>query len=259
MVQSLNKQSNALFLEIKTFRDDSKEFLSEIEKNKKQTDKLKTDIQSNFEYTLSKKDEIEKATGLIIDTSFSGTFKRRQDEIELGLSAWYSWKNIFLVSLFVLIILVVLSYVGVINFGTTIWYELVASRIFYTSPVLFLIAFSAIQYSRERDLAEKYAFKASSSAAVRSHIDYLVEKFEKDKQNKVLDFARNTFSTIYKEPYGGHDGLAKRIKQLERKQKNEDNRSKMDISEMVENIKDLKDLIPESSLFEKVINVFIKK
>lgn len=257
-VQVLNKQSNTLYAEIKTFRDSSKTFLTEIEQNKNQTDKLKDDIQSNFDYTEQKKVEIEKATGLIIDTSFAETFKRRQDEIENGLYSWYSWKNIFLAAVIILIVLVVLPFTSFLNFGILPWYELFLNRIFYTSPVLFLIAFSAIQYSKERDLAEKYAFKAASSAAIRSHIDYLLEKFGKDTENLVLDFAKNTFATIYKEPHSSDDGLEKRISELEKNQSTKDGITALDISEVVKNVKELKDLLPEKGVFEKVISVFVK-
>lgn len=257
-VQILNKQSNALFTEIKAFRDSAKEFLSEIEQNKHQSNKLKTDIQSSFEYTVLKKAEIEKATGLIIDTSFSETFKRRQDEIEEGLYSWHSWKYIFLGSVLLLVILVILPFTGWLDFGDLTWYKLFLSRIYYTSPVLFLITFSAIQYSKERDLAEKYAFKAASSAAIRSHVDYLIEKFKKDDEDKVLDFAKDTFSTIYKEPYTVHDNLEKRIKQLEKNQ-NIGNNNLINIDEIVKGVKELKELVPEAGIFEKVLSIFIKK
>lgn len=257
-VQVLNKQSNTLYAEIKTFRDSSKTLLTEIEQNKNQTDKLKDDIQSNFDYTEQKKIEIEKATGLIIDTSFAETFKRRQDEIESGLYSWYSWKNIFLAAVIVLIVLVVLPFTSLLNFGTLPWYELFLNRIFYTSPVLFLIAFSAIQYSKERDLAEKYAFKAASSAAIRSHVDYLLEKFGKDSSNLVVDFAKNTFTTIYKEPHSSDVGLGKRIDEIEKKQSIKDRSHTLDISEIVKNVKELKELLPEKSVFEKVLSVFVK-
>jgi chromosome segregation ATPase len=257
-VQVINKNSNLLFSEIQSFRDGSKTFLSDIEQNKKQADELKAEIQKNFDYTQVKKGEIEKATGLIIDTSFAETFKRRQDEIETGLYSWYSWKNIFLGSVLLLITLVVLPFTSWVDFGDMPWYELFLSRLYYTSPVLFLLTFSAIQYSKERDLSEKYAFKAASSAAIRSHIDYLIENFVEEK-SKVLDFTTETFSTIYKEPYTTHDGLEKRIKELEKKQSVESINSKIDVGEMVKNVKELKELLPDTSVFEKVLDFFTKK
>jgi len=257
-VQILNSQSNTLFAEIKAFRDDSKSFLSEIEQNKKQTDVLKSDVQKNFDYTQLKKDEIEKATGLIIDTSFSSVFKNRQEKIEDGLSSWYSWKNIFFAGLILLAFLVVFlpSWIDLTGLA---WYSMFLTRIFYTSPLLFLIAFSAVQYTKERDLAEKYAFKAASSAAIRSHIDYLIEKFKDDDDEcKVLDFAKETFSTIYKEPYAVHDGLEKRIKELEKKEKTDDSKNHVNIEDLVTKAKELKDIIPTDSTIEKILAYFAK-
>lgn len=261
LVQSIYKQSNTLFAEIQTMRDSSKSLLDDIDKNKKQSDKLRNEMQANFDFTAEQKERIETATGLIIDTSFAETFKRRQVEIEKGLYSWYSWKYIFFASILLLVILVILPFTGWLDFGTIKWYELFLNRIYYTSPVLFLIGFSAVQYSKERDLAEKYAFKAASSAAIRSHVDYLTEKFKgikNEKQEEILKFTTDTFSTIYREPYTTHDKLEERIKKLEEKTK--DNfPEKMDINNLVSSIKELKELLPEASLFEKIINIFFKK
>lgn len=257
-VQSLNVQSGKLFSEIKSLRDSSKASLTDIENNKTKTDELKSEIQSNFDFTEQKKIEIEKATGLIIDTSFAETFKRRQDEIEKGLYSWYSWKNILFISVVILIILVVLPFTRLLDFGTTVWYELFLSRIYYTSPVLFLIAFSAVQYSKERDLAEKYAFKAASSAAIRSHIDYLSGKFDVKNDESMKSFAKDTFSTIYKEPHSSVSDFEKRLKDLEKKQNTENRKDLIDINQIVSSVKELKELLPEKTLFEKVLSVFIK-
>lgn len=258
-VQSLNTQSNKLYSEIKTLRDSSKTSLTDIEQNKVKTDQLKADIQVNFDFTEQKKIEIEKATGLIIDTSFAETFKRRQDEIEKGLRSWHSWKYIFFVSIGILIVLVVAPFVpNFLDFGTKVWYELFLTRIFYTSPVLFLIAFSAVQYSKERDLAEKYAFKASSSAAIRSHIDYLSEKFDVKNDESMKGFAKDTFSTIYKEPYSSVSDFEKRLKEIEKKQNSENKKDLIDINQVVNSVKELKELLPEKTLFEKVLSLFVK-
>lgn len=258
-VQSLNTQSSKLFSEIKTLRDDSKTFLTDIENNKTKTDQLKLEIEYNFDFTEQKKSEIEKATGLIIDTSFSETFKRRQDEIEKGLYSWFSWKNIFFVSVIILVILVIVPFIpNFLDFGTKVWYELFLARIFYTSPILFLIPFSAVQYSKERDLAEKYAFKAASSAAIRSHIDYLSEKFDIKNDESIKNFAKDTFSTIYKEPYSSVSDLEKRLKDLEKKQNAETKKDISNINQIVDSIKELKEILPEKSLFEKVLSIFVK-
>ena len=257
-VQSLNVQSGKLFSEIKTLRDESKASLTDIENNKSKTDQLKLEIQSNFDFTELKKTEIEKATGLIIDTSFAETFKRRQDEIEKGLYSWYSWRNIFFVSVLILIIFVVLPFTKWLDFETTVWYELLLSRIYYTSPVLFLIAFSAVQYSKERDLAEKYAFKAASSAAIRSHIDYLTEKFDTKDDESIKSFAKDTFTTIYKEPHSSVSDFEKRLKELEKKQDVNNQKELIDINQIVNSVKELKELLPEKNLFEKVLSLFSK-
>jgi len=258
-VQAINKKSTTLFKEIQTFRDDASAHVKAISENKTQSESIKNQIKENYDFSEKKKKEIAEATGLIIDVSFAETFKRRQDEIEKGLYSWYSWRNIFLASVILLVAVVILPFTPWVDFGKLAGVELFFNRIFYTSPLLFLIAFSSIQYSKERDLAEKYAFKAASSAAIRSHIDYLKQQFPVDDEKKILSFSKATFETIYKEPYKTHDSLKEKIKLLEKQLKNEQKREIVDVDQLVASAKELRELFKDETLLQKVVNLLYRK
>ena len=261
LVQGLKIKSETLYKEIQAYKEESVKLLAGIRKDSEESEALKAKIVENFSFTEKKRGEVEDITGLIIDTSFAETFERRKKEIEEGLYSRYSWKYIFFFSVFLLGIVVILPFTKWINFGSISGVELFLSRIYYTSPLLFLIVFSSFQYSKERDLVEKYAFKAASSAAIRNHIEFLLKNFNVvDDQKTVLRFAKTTFAMIYNEPHGTSDDSRKKIKALEEEikylQGERLNKKGISIKEITESVKELKKILPEESLFEKVIDAF---
>lgn len=262
-VQSIKKKSKIIFSEIQLFRDESNKLLEDIKENKNQSDNLKDKIFNNFDFTKIKKTEIENATGLIIDASFAETFERRRKKIEERIDKKFSWKNIFLISTLLLVVVVLASFTEIVPYldlGNSNGLDLFLKRIVLTFPLLLLITFSSVQYSKERDLEEKYAFKASSSSAIRSHIEYLLSKFGEDDE-KVQEFAIKTFTTIYKEPYHIKDEQKNKLKDLEKKIKNlaESKNEVVNIEDIISSTKELKGLFSNEALLEKVIGLFSKR
>jgi uncharacterized coiled-coil DUF342 family protein len=263
LVQSIQKKSQELYSEIKTFRDESADLLVGIRKNNTEAQIVKQKIDEIFSYTVERKAEIETATGLIIDTGFSDTFEKRKREIDKSLKGVLSWKNIFFYSVLLLAISIGVAFSPLVNLGNAgegitkiSEIELFLRRIFFTSPILFLLGFSANQYSKERDMSEKYAFKAATSAAIRNHIDYLKNVgIDSDAFKK---FVVDTFAIIYKEPYDGDEHKAK-IKYLEKRISDLLNKKDgvIDAQNILSLSKELKELIPEETTFNKVINTLL--
>jgi len=267
LVQNFKEKSAALYKEIQSFRDESSKLMIDLKKNHEESTDYKNKVESNLNFTNEKKEEIEKATGLIIDTSFAETFERRKKEIEAGLNGWKSWKTLFFVSTILLAIVVIIPFIKwngeyIIDFNNDNVWRYLINRIFIATPLIFLIGFSASQYAKERDFAEKYAFKASASAAIRSHIEFLLKNFSK-QNDKIADFSEKVFSTIYKQPYeDNNDILEKRIKELEdnlKELKKVEVKNKLvDIESITDSVKELKGLINDENLLKNIINFFIK-
>lgn len=258
-VKNLQKKSQLLFTEIQSFRDESSKLLESIKSNREESDVMKKNIDENLNFSKDKKKEIEDITGLLIDATFSETFERRKREIEDRLYSFSSWKTIFFVSTIFLVFLVILPFTPWVTLDNDNLLRYLINRVFYATPLIFLIAFSASQYSKERDLSEKYAFKAASSAAVRSHIEFLIKTFGVKKED-ILEFAKDTFIKIYKEPYDVSDN--KKLKNLEDKVKalsknnGKDSDKKLDLEEVIASTKELKELFVDESLLKQVLNFF---
>ncbi len=77
------------------------------------------------------------------------------------------------------------------------WY-----RFAFTSPVIFYIAFASHNYSKVRDLLEKYAFKFATSLSLQSYTKLLTDTFQdKEYKDELLKFSLRTIDMVYKEPY----------------------------------------------------------
>lgn len=260
-VKSIKNKSNTLFKEIQDYKDEANNVVSEINRNKLKSDELEKKISENLESSNSSKAEIEKITGLITDVAFHERFDERKKELAEDMGKILSWKNIFLWSLSLLAVAVIFlqtpwSWLWDLNI-----YEAFFSRLLLTSPLIGLSIFSWIQYGKERDLLEKYAFKWSASVILRHHIDYLTSN-EFIDDSKISDFSIETFSMIYNPPYEEESSGTKRIKKLEDRLLDMDKPSpweNLNHKEVLETLKELKKLLPDESTFEKVASFFVKK
>ena len=216
--KDLQKKSTEVFAEIKSFRDESKKYLDEIKVNKDASKKLTDEIEQNLKTVEGKRSEVEKVADLITDTGFANSFQKREKTLRINA---YVWLGIFFLSI---IALAVLLYKFFGNLQTVPELEILLYRLTLTSPLLFLIGFAVRQYGNERDLEEKYAFKATIAVVMRNHADFLIEKIKKEIQSL--------------------DG--------------KDESKKTKISDLLEKAKELKTLIPDEALLKSLIDLLLK-
>jgi hypothetical protein len=259
-VEEIKEKSVGLRNEITSFYDQSKNYLKDIRSNHETSNDLKTKIQKNLDDSNGIKQQVQEVADLVVDTGFVNSFQKRAKAL---LDNYKLWRLIFLGSVILLALLLWLLF-G--SFDSIPDAKVILFRITLTSPLLFLIYFSASQYSKERDLNEKYEFKAVTAAAVRNHVKFLTDEFENDSDEgsskTAEDFAVNVFKMIYKEPYHQSDSRKKlqkidsRIKELEKGDKTQ---NKIGIKEAVDSIEYLKSLIPDQESFKKVVEFLTKK
>lgn len=255
LIKETQKTASALINGIKAFHTEISTILDDVKKKQKDTTDLQTKISQTYKFSQEKKNQIQEATDLIIDASFSENFERRRKNIEDKLHSWkpwLSWKLIFFLSILSLGYAVLYLATHTLDGLTGI--DLAVTRLFYTSPLIILVAFSATQYSKERDLAEKYAFKAAASSAIRNHIEFLITKFGREDE-QVIQFVVSTFKTIYKEPYKS-DEMRRRMHKMERKIDSLEQERRYDpatLSDITASLRDLKELIPDENVFKQVI------
>lgn len=247
LVQQAQADSQKLVSEINESLKASKANEVEILEIKERTKASLGDILVALDEVNNKKLQVEDVAGLVIDGSFAHTFEKRKQEIYKGLdSDLFAWKYLMLLGV---ILLIVLEFA----IGNSNDVQGFLNRISYSSPLIFLILFSAVQYSKDRQYLEKYAFKAASAAVIRNHIEFLIEKFKSDK--RVMDFAIDAFNSLYTEPFK-HDLP---IQAVDKEVKNK----KTVLDNGVKNLVDLADrlyeLIPDEVIVKQALNAVLDK
>lgn len=254
-VQKTKTQSEQTLTEIQSLKATASEEVVQIEKFRKQTEADAQKVGETLEYANERKSQVEKVSGLVIDGSFAETFERRKREIDKGLNDnWFSWRNILLGSVVLLIAAVLLPFSTLtsdwFSFGELKGWEGFFTRAFYTFPLIFLAFFSAAQYSKERQFLERYAFKAASAAAVRNHIEFLRERFPSDKS--IAKFAINVFNSIYSEPFKIDKEKVEKNQTNIFKNFKGNSKEKVDLLKSVES---LYEIVPDEAAVKQIIEV----
>jgi uncharacterized coiled-coil DUF342 family protein len=204
LVQEAQGGAEELLKEINVLKITATDEVKKIQELKKVSTEHANEIAQSLASVKETKSQVEEISGIVIDESFADTFERRKNQIERNLNGGLSWRNIMLASVVLLVIAVLLPFTTFfneyLNFGDLMGANGFFVRFFYTSPFIFLILFSAVQYSRERQLLERYAFKSASAAAARNHIDYLIKNFGVEDVS-VNAFAVSVFKSVYNEPF----------------------------------------------------------
>ncbi len=246
--RDIQKSSSKLVSEISTYRDQSKKFLDEIEGSRDAADVLVANIEESRKTADEKKDQVAKIAELITNTGFANSFQQRQKKLEVNSRIWLSILGISILLLVGLLVAFFLRITGVPEVGVIFY------RLTLTSPLVFLIFFAATQYSNERSLEEKYAFKATIAVVMRNHADFLIEKgrLADAETNK---FIRDTMTNLYVEPYENGDAFRK---EKERADEEEHESKRLELEALVNSAKELKQLFKDESLLKSVIDFFQK-
>lgn len=242
-IQEFFKKSDYLNKEIQSFREESKKFLEDIKSNKNDSDQLKSEIKDNLSETKNNKEEIQKITDIITDTGFANAFQKRAKGLFNGYRVWGA---ILLCSIILLSILLYILFSGHLD-GEIPDIKNTFYRLSLTSPLLLLVGFAMSQYTKERNLNEKYEFKATTSIVVRNHIKFLMDTFEKDE--RVISFAMETFKSIYKEPYNNIKKYSFQTDKENPEAEAEEN------DEILNSIKELTSIIPDKENLGKVLDI----
>ncbi len=258
-VQDLQKKATAVATEIQSFRDQSQKYLSEIEGNKKKSEQLRDDIQKNLDIATEKRSEVEKIADLITDTGFANSFQNRAKLLRRNSYIWLAIFSLGIIALSVLLYFVFdVKEILLHNGGEIPKWESLFYRLTLTSPLLFLIAFAIRRYGTERDLEEKYSFKATVAEVMRNHADFLIQKIkEKGSDSETTTFIRKTIEKLYTEPYEKSIDW-KRVKKEKEKIELLNGSNDKETESFLSFAKELKDLVPDENLLKGITDLFLK-
>lgn len=196
-------------LKLKSEVDDNSNKANELVKS---IEKLLTDSNCLFDQITDIKNKSENTYRDILtlyeiaaDTGRSGEFDRRRKSLTLELKKWE--KHLFFTTILLLVFVVLLFWFqmflynyNVVNASHDLGFYV---RFILASPIVFYITFCSIQYKQIRNLINKYSFKTTLAASIKSHLELLTsnEKFiEKRHVDDILKFTLNAFGQIYSEP-----------------------------------------------------------
>lgn len=247
----LQKQSKETFSEIESFHEESKVHLEQIKKDEDETAQIKTKAEEDLDSINQNKTEIEKLTALITDTGLANSFQKREH-----LLRWSSliWLGVFVLS--------ILGLAGMLfNFFSKIQgvpeITIIIYRLTLTSPLLFLMGVAIKEYSNERSLNEKYAFKATIATVIRSHAEFLVQTHEQAGSEN-SSFIRTVLGSLYVEPYNKIYNSKHERDDFEVDFEGKDSKKKSKLFTVFSRAKELKELIPDDDTLKAVVELLLK-
>ncbi|MBU1036992.1 hypothetical protein KKF32_03070 [Patescibacteria group bacterium] len=198
-VKEKKDEVNKKYEEVIKIHTNSDNLKKQIEEYKNETENIK---QKSEEF----KNSIGETLDLVTASSLVNAFKNRKDEI--GKSAKF-WKWFLVISLLLLAgVIIFIYYIQAKYNGFQDWRQWY--RYLFATPIGYLVYLSSKNYNLERDLLEKYSYKAVLSTSLKSYIKLLRDYFP-NKEENILKFTLESTDRIYKEPFSDKDKKRKFI------------------------------------------------
>ena len=201
-ISAVKKLADDLHTEIKQFRNDSQKYTNEIETLKKTSGDNNTAILGYEEESRGLRAKILGIYKIALDTTLANSFDKRKEELKKSTVMWLvviASSTLLLILFLIVFILVPVIKKEINPTDVYTWYRLTIS-----SPLIFFIVFASIQYGKDRNLLEKYAFKAATALSLEGYTTLLINTFGKDDkkiEGKILEFVLSSMNAIYQQPF----------------------------------------------------------
>lgn len=171
----------------------------------KDTQDLKAELKREADRSAELLSDARNTLDIVTNTGLSSEFIKRSKDRRKA-RRWWTFFVALSVLMFALSVLFAVTQVAAIVSGQgelTIW----ILRLAVVIPFAYILYFVTRQYSHERDLEEKYAFKGLIGQTLMNNTKLLRDEFLTDDagvetREKILDFTIEAMKSIYKEPYG---------------------------------------------------------
>ncbi len=201
--QAAIDQVTALRAESKSLTDDIRALQGQSQGDvvaiKKLLDQAQTDseaINNTKSESENLREQIEKVLKLATDTGLANAFDERRKAVERQSGSWLN--GVVGIAILIVGIAVILAF----THRTQTLQQIALTRLVYLTPLLVLFGLAWSQYLKERNLSERYAFKAAMALSLETYTDLLARRFPSpDAQEQILDFVLDAMRSIYKEPH----------------------------------------------------------
>lgn len=191
--KELKEDASTTFADIQTYK-------SQSEEHEKNSSKLAATISDLKNRSEEFKESIHETLKIVTDQALANSFDARKIELKDEEQKWL-WHVI--ASSIVLAVVVMIIYMsqfwgeGAGLDTWKFWYRFV-----FTSPIIYYVYFASNNYTKTRDLLEKYAFKSAVALSLQTYTKLLRDNFQDEKnQSNLLDFTLRSIDMLYKEPY----------------------------------------------------------
>lgn len=170
-----------------------------------ETEKLKETYEAELERSGSLLDEARTTLDIVSNSASASVFKTRSQDRRKARK-WWSLAVFLAVVLFAgSVLFAVLVAIGEIKDqdSLSVW----VLKLAIITPFAYTLYFVARQYTHERDLEEKYMFKALVSQTIRNNTKLLRDEFltgdsvDKETEKMVVGFVIKSLEGVYKEPF----------------------------------------------------------
>lgn len=177
--------------------EEAETYVTKISKLYESVEKMETEVKTKNELIEGYKKNIEQSYSYINGAGLSHSFSERKIELEKRVIFWQRM-TIGSVIFFTAILAGILYF----NFETlfSVGFDRFLYKITFSSPGIFAVWFSALQYSRAQKLLESYAFKAATAKALENYTEALENRFGDDSKPEILSFVLSSMQSIYKHP-----------------------------------------------------------
>ena len=243
-IVAVKSNAETVYKEIRIFRDNAAGYIKEIENFKGNADSTTQKIQNKYDESAKLEKKIQEIFDIGTKGAHANYFVERRNQIRNMFVVWMIISLISLITTVILAICFIAPMAYNMKHSLDVNLSALLLRFSILTPTTFASIYSLNQYSQERRLYEKYAFKAISTYSIETSLNTLIRSTEglsdQSRDKKITDFAIRSFNSIYQEPTETKKerwsfGVGNRILKLTA----ETNQTVGKIHQDVDNLKDL--------------------
>ncbi len=169
-----------------------------------ETQGLKETLLSELSRSTDLLNDARKTLDIVTNSSISSVFTSRSNDRKKARRWWMGGVAVAILMFISAVLSSILYIAENLSNETTLQVWLV--KLAVVTPFAYILYFVTRQYSHERDLEEKYAFKSLVSQTLQNNTKLLRDEFVKDEDNaetelKILTFVLNSMDSVYREPF----------------------------------------------------------
>ena len=203
-IVAVKSNAETVYKEIRIFRDNAAGYIKDIENFKGNAENVAQGIQNKYDESVEFKEKIQEIYSIGTKGAHANHFVERRNKLRWMFITWMIISLVFLIATVTLAILFIKPMADDMKTSPDINLSAFLLRFSILTPTTFAFIYSLNQYSQERRLYEKYAFKAISTYSIETSLNTLMRSTEglsdQSRDKKITDFAICTFNSIYQEP-----------------------------------------------------------